>query len=141
MIRRSPVETVIGSVVAALRASTMVTGLVASSTGVYNNVDQGAAYPYLEVTSPTDRRLDTFSRFGNDALVDVKAVSQGKGDQQGTRIINAAIQALTLSALATSQHSALGIAWENNERYSETINGVTTRYHVGMFRVWTEQTS
>lgn len=139
MIRRSPVETVIGSVVTVLKATTAVTGL--ATGGVYNNVPQGTAYPYIEVTSPIDQRLDTFGRLGNEAKVTVKAVTQAAGDQQGSRIMNACISALNFATLNTSQHTSIGIAWDNGERYKETINGVTTRYHVGEFRVWTEQTS
>jgi hypothetical protein len=139
VIRRSPIETVIGSVVTVLKASTGVTGL--ATGGVFNNVPQNTPYPYVEVTSPLDQRVDTFSRRGNEAKVTVKAVTQAPGDQQGARIINACVSALEDAVLATSQHSTLGITWDNGERYKETINGVTTRYHVGEFRVWTEQTS
>ena len=140
MKRRSPVEAVVTSVVSTLTGSTGVT------VGVFNNVPQGTAYPYVEVTSPASSRVDTFSRFGADVPVNVKVVSQGKGDQEAARILNACIVALggeggsnvlTLAA----PHRSLGMSWDNDDRYAETVNGITTRYHVGMFRVWTEQTS
>ena len=144
MIRRSPVEAVLTSVVSTLAGSTGVSGL--ATGGVFNNVPQGTAYPYIEVTSPATSRVDTFSRFGADVPVAVKVVSQVKGDQAPARIHNACIVALggeggsnvlTLAA----PHRSLGITWDNDDRYAETVNGITTRYHVGMFRVWTEQTS
>lgn len=139
-MRRSPVEAVIGAVVGKLKASTGVTGLV-SSTGVYNHVEQGASFPYVVVTSPTHRRNDTMGRFGADTMVNVLAVSQARGDKEGAQILDHCTRALDLQSLSTTQHATLGIAWESSDRYSETINGVQTRYHVGMFRVWTEQSS
>jgi hypothetical protein len=139
-VRRSPVETVLTSVVSALRSSTGLAALV-SSTGVYNNVEQGASFPYVAVTSPSDRRVDTMSRFGAELVVNTQVVSQARGDKEASQILDQVIRALNFATLATTQHVALGITWENSERYSETINGVPTRYHIGMFRVWTEQSS
>jgi hypothetical protein len=139
-VRRSPVETVLTSVVSALRASTGLTALV-SSTGVYNNVEQGASFPYVAVTSPSDRRVDTFGRFGSELVVNTQVVSQARGDKEASQILDQVIRALNFATLATTQHTALGITWDNSDRYMETINGVPTRYHIGMFRVWTEQSS
>jgi len=139
VIRRSPVETVIGSVVTALRASTALTAL--ATGGIYNNVPQGTDYPYVEVTSPTDRREDTYGRFGAALLVDVKAISQSQGDQEAARIQDQCVRALNFQPLATTTHTTLGITWESSDRFAEIVNGIRTRYHVGTFRVWTEQTS
>lgn len=142
MIRNSPVEAVLSATVAKLRSSTGVTGLVTSTTGIYNNVEQGASYPYIEVTSPVDSRLDTMSRFGSDVLVNIKAVSQARGDKEAAQVLDQCVRSLNFAVLSTTApHASIGITWENSERYAETINGVTTRYHVGMFRVWAEQTS
>lgn len=144
MRRAIPVEAVLTSIVTVLRASSGVTAL--ANGGVFNNVPQGTAYDYVEVSSPTDRRVDTFSRFGSEVLVNVKVVSQGRGDQAPARILSACSVALcgeggsnTLTLAAP--HRSLGVALDNSERYTEIVNGVTTRYHVGTFRVWTEQTS
>ena len=140
MIRQVPTEAVITAVVSTLNNSTDVTGL--ATGGVFNNVPQGTAFPYVEVTSPTERRFDTASRFGAEVLVNIKAVSQGRGDQEASRILDRCVRALNFAQLTlTSPQASLGITWENSERYADVINGVTTRYHVGMFRVWTEQTA
>lgn len=144
-MRRSPVEHVIRAVVTTLQASSGLTALIGSSSGVYNHVDQGAAMPYVVVSSPADRRLDT-SVFGAETLINVQAVSQAFGDRDAARILDQCIRALQptsapFTVLQTTQHTTLGCAWDNSERYSETINGVQTRYHVGIFRVWTEQSS
>lgn len=135
--RISPVEDVLTGIVASLKAASGVTAIV--STRIYNNVPQGTAYPYVEVSSPTDRREDTMSRFGALTLVDVKAVSQWFGDREAARIIDACVTALNNTLPSMTSHVALGIAWESNERLREVINGVVTRTHVATFRVWTEQ--
>lgn len=139
-MRRSPVETVLTSVVTTLRGSTGLTALV-SSTGVYNHVEQGATYPYIVVTSPTDRRMDTVGQLGAEVLVNVQVVSQARGDKEASQILDQGIRALNFTALPTTGHQAFGCAWETSERYSEVVNGVQTRYHVGTFRVWTGQST
>lgn len=130
---------VIGAVVARLQASTAVTGL--ATGGIYNNVPQGTPYPYVEVTSPTDRRQDTFGRFGSETLIDVKTVSQAHGDQEALAITEQCIGALDFQLPATTGHSALGVAFESGDRFREVVNGVVTRHHVATFRVWTEQST
>ncbi len=139
MGRRDADEAVITAVVATLRASTGLTALVSSR--IYNNVPQGTVYPYVEVTTPTANRRDTFGRFGQQTLVDVKTISQTMGDLDGFRIRDQATRALDLQEPSAVAHSILGIAWEGNERYEEVISGVRTRYHVATFRVWSEQSS
>jgi hypothetical protein len=51
------------------------------------------------------------------------------------------MSALHLTRPTVSGHTVLGTAFENGERFQETINGVITRHHVATFRVWTEQSS
>lgn len=140
-MRRHPLEFVLTAVVTTLRASSGLTALIGSSTAVYNNVAQGAAYPYVVVSSPTDRRMDTMGRFGAETLVDVKAVSQYPGDLEAARIHDQCVRALNNQILATTQHTTLGVAWDSAERFAELVNGVPTRHQVGTFRIWTEQSS
>jgi hypothetical protein len=137
--RTSPIEQDLTGVVTTLKATSAVTALV--STRIYNNVPQDTTYPYIEVTSPTDRAEDTCGRFGALALVDVKAVSQSFGDREAARILNACITALNFVAPALTGHATLGLTWESNDRFREVINGVVTRHHVATFRMWTEQSS
>jgi hypothetical protein len=141
MARRSPITAVLTGVVTTLRASTDLTALIGSSTAVYNHVEQGATFPYVVVTSPTDRPMDTMGRFGVESLVDVKAISQYHGDKEAADIVNACVSALHFQRPTVSGHTVLGTAMENGERYHEIINGIVTRHHVATFRVWTEQSS
>lgn len=136
-MRRSQIAPVIEAVVLRLRASTTVTALAT----VWNNVPTGTAFPYVEVSSPTDRRVDTCGRFGADTLVDVHAFSQYHGDQEAADIISACQGALHFQTPTTTGHTALGVAYETGERFRETINGIITRHHVASFRVWTEQST
>lgn len=137
-MRRSPVEAVISAIVSRLRASTGVTALV---TGIYNDVPQASAYPYVVVSSPLDKRMDTFGQLGGETMIDVQAISQAHGDQEGVRILDQVGRALDLQPLSTTQHTTFGVAWDQNERYSNVVNGIQTRYHVSTYRVWTGQSS
>lgn len=139
--RRSPIAAVLTGVVTSLRAASGVTALVGSTTAIYNNVEPTAAFPYLVVTSPTDRPVDTMGRFGVESLVDVKAVSQYPGDKEAADIIDATMSALHFQKPTISGHTVLGTAFENGERFQEVINGIVTRHHVATFRVWTQQSS
>lgn len=140
MARRSPITAVITGVVGALRADSGVLALL-SSTGVYNNVEAGASYPYIVVSSPTDVPKDTMGRFGVETLVDVKAVSQYPGDKEAADLVNAAVSALHFVKPTIAGHTVIGTAMENGERFQEVVNGIVTRHHVATFRVWTEQSS
>lgn len=137
--RSSAAEAVLTAVVTQLKATSAVTDL--ATGGIFNHVEQDTDYPYVEVTSPSDTRQDTFGRFGGTFLVDVKAVSQYRGDKQNTEIIDACITALNNQLLAMTDHDMLGLAWDSTERFRELVNGIVTRHHVATFRVWSEQES
>lgn len=138
-LRRSPVEQVLTGIVTALKNSTGVTGL--ATGGIYNNVPQDTDYPYVVVSSPVDRREDTARRYGAIVSVDVKAVSQYPGDKEASQIIDQCLRVLHFQPPTTTQHTVLGIRYEDGERYSEVVNGIVTRHHVAMFQVWSEQSS
>lgn len=139
MPRRSPDQVVVGAVVNALLASTGVTDLV--STRVYNNVPQNTAYPFIRVTLPVTRREDTWGRFGALATVDVDVVSQGFGDLEGSQVLDQIVRTIDFTRPTLSGHTSLGLAWDETNRFAESINGITTRHHVASFRYWTEQSS
>lgn len=137
--RRVPDEAVVTAIVTALKASTGLTALV--GTRIYNNVPQSETYPYVVVTAPTVRRADTLGRFGGMTLVDLKAISQERGDQEGMRILDQCVRAVNFTEPAMSGHTALGIVWDQTERYQEVVNGIPTRHHVASCRAWTEQST
>lgn len=139
MARRDADEAVLTAIVTTLKAYAGLVALV--GTRIYNNVPQGAAYPYVEVTTPTANRQDTFGRFGQTTLVDVKSISQALGDQEGFRIRDQAKRALDFQKPTAVGHTVIGIAWEMNERFEEVISGIRTRHHIATFRVWSEQSS
>lgn len=139
MVRTSPVEAVVSALITTLRATTALTPLV---SGIYNDVPQGTAYPYVVVTVPTNRRSDTIGCFGNSALVDTKVVSQYRGDREAARIQAAMISALNFQEPALAGgHRVLGLSWDSADSYQDVVNGVPTRYHVSTWRAWTEQTT
>ncbi len=138
-MRRSADEAVVTAVVTALKASTGVSALV--STRVYNNVPQDTTYPYVVVSLPSAVRMDTFGRFGGLAAVELRAVSQARGDQEGIQILDQVVRTLDFTRPTLTAQTMLGLAYDRSERYSEVINGIVTRHHVASFRAWTEQSS
>ncbi len=142
MARRSSVEAVLTAIVTTLKATAGVTALTATGAGsIFNNVPQNTSYPYVEVTSPTDRREDTCGRFGSSVLVDVKVISQAQGDQEAARLLDQCVRALDFQRPTLSAHATLGLAFESSDRFRDVVNAIVTRYHVATFRVWTEQSS
>lgn len=138
-MRRSPDEAVLTAIVTTLKASTGVTGLVASR--IYNNVPQDTTYPYVVVTLSDTRRQDTYGRAGSLGSVDVRVVSQERGDQEGMRILDHINRALDQTKPTLTGHAMLGLAWDDLTRYQEVVNGVPTRHHCASYRAWTEQSS
>ena len=113
-----------------------------ASTRTYTKVPQTTLKPYVQVSLPTGRRVDTASRYGAHTLVDVHAVTDGESERAGVRLRSQVIQALNAQTLAlTSPHQMLGLSWETNVELDEVINGGTTFQHIATFRVWTEQTA
>ena len=140
MIRRALTEPVLTAIIATLKGTSAVTTL--ATGGVWNHVPEGTAYPYVIVRSPAESREDTLGRFGASLVIEVQVVSQASGDLEGARLLDQCIRALNFAALSlTSPAASLGVTWENSERYAETINGLVTRHHVGLFRAWAEQTA
>lgn len=127
------------AIIGTLRAAAGLTALVGAR--IYNNVPMGTVFPYVEVTAPTANRLDALGRLGQQTLVDVKAVSQWRGDEEGIRIRAQVKLALDGQTPAASGHTILGIAWELNERLEEMIGGDRTRTLLSTYRVWSEQSS
>lgn len=142
MNARIPFEAVLTGVVSTLRNSTSITGLVGSSTAIYNDVEPGARRPYLVVTIPVVLPKHTAARFGAESLATVKAVSEFTGDREAARIIDRCVEALHFAKpTIAAPHVVLGTRWESVEPYHEVLNGITIRHHPANFRVWTEQTS
>ncbi len=139
MARRDADEAVITFSVNTLKASGGVVALVGD--GIYNNVPEGTLPPYVEVKTPTAIRQDTFGRFGQQTLVDVRVVTASPGDLNGFRIRDQCRQALNNVVGTSVGHSILGTAWELNEQLEEMVGGIRTRTHIATFRIWTQQSS
>jgi hypothetical protein len=117
MTRQPAEEAIATAVVATLRADAGVTAL--ASTRTYTRVPQTATKPYLAVSFPTARRMDTASRYGAHTLVDVSAVTEGESERTGVRLRSAVIQALNGQLLTlTAPFRTLGITWDTNRDVS-----------------------
>lgn len=140
----SAIEPVMTALVSTLRSSTGVTGLLASSVSVYNDVSQGSVYPYVVVEAPTEVRWDTWGCPGKTLTVQVKAVTNGdadRGDKKGAQILNACVAALHFARPTVTNHFLSGIAYDGGETYTELVNGVKIRHTIGLFRVHVTQST
>jgi hypothetical protein len=131
--RRSPDEAVLTALIARLTSQT--------TSASYTEVPQGTEAPYVKLTLPTGRRMDSFGRFGASTLVDVIAITAGASQLTGLRMRSAAITALDNQRLALTGHTMLGTAWDTNEYFAEMVQGVKYHHHVATIRVWTEQST
>ena len=133
MARRSPDEAILTALIAQLESQT--------TSDSYTEVPQGTAAPYVKLTLPTGRRMDTFGRFGASTLVDVDSITAGPSQQAGLRMRAAVLQALDSQEFSLSGHTMLGTAFEGSEYFAEMVQGVKHHHHVATFRVWTEQST
>lgn len=133
MARRSPDEAILTALVTQLDSAT--------THDSYTVVPQGTAAPYLKLTLPTGRRMDTYGRFGASTVVDIDAITAGRSQQAGLRMREDAIEAVNAQALSLSGHTLLGTAWDTNEAFTEMVQGEQYHHHVASFRVWTEQST
>ena len=143
----SAIEPVIRAMVVQLQGSTAVTGQLAaaSSTSIYNDIPQSAAFPYVAVGLPTEVRWDTWGCPGKTLTVQVRAVTNGdvdRGDKKGAQILSACIGRLHFNhTTGIASHFNSGIAYDSGETFTELVNGVTVRHTIGMFRVHVTQST
>jgi hypothetical protein len=140
MIRRSNVDPIIAATVTTLRASSGVTALCPASK-IWNDIPPDTARPYIEVTVPSNRRVDTLGRFGGECLLEVHVVTDHEGDQEGNRLLDQCIQALDFTHPTLVGHTMLGLAWDDSVAYPETVNSIKVHHHIGSYRAWAEQSS
>lgn len=140
----SAIEPVLTAMVATLKGSTGVTGLLSSTGAIYNDVPQGATMPYVEVALPTEVRWDTLGCMGKQLTVQVRAVTNGdvdRGDKKGAQILSACIGALHFQRPTVTNHVLGGMVYDTGDTFSELVNGVRIRHTIGIFRVLVTQST
>lgn len=74
--------------------------LMASITGVYENVPQGTAYPYIAIGSMTEVKFNFFGQLGKEATLTLHVWSQHAGSKEAlgiTDMINAILDGAPLA--------------------------------------------
>ncbi len=132
---------VLTSIVTQLKASSSVTTL--ATGGVFNNVPQDTAYPYVVVGAPNETRWDCWGAPGKTLSVQVEAVSNSRGDKEAVGILNACIAALHFQRPTVANHNLAGIVYDEGNSYKdpEMVGGVPIYHATGIFRVQLTQST
>ncbi len=135
---QSALEAVMTATFTALNGAPSVTSLAP----VLNHVPQGQARPYLVVENPTETPWNTMGEFGKDVTVQLHAVSEAFGDQEGLRILNAAIGVLDYSKPTITNHKCVSFKFEHGSTMKEEmVGGVILRHHIALMRVFVAQST
>jgi hypothetical protein len=118
-----------------------VAGMTALAIGgVWANVPQATAFPYVRVDSPIETRLDTFGRAGKSVSISVHAFSDYKGPTKAAAIINKAVELLHYATVSVSGHSTIAVQYETGfDAGDEEVNGKRIYHYVGIFNVMVQQ--
>lgn len=131
----------IDAVLTALYTALNVAGMTALATGgVYTNVPQKTAFPYVRLDSPTENRLDTMGRAGKTVSVQVHIFSDNSGPTQAAGILSKAIELLHYQTISVTGHTVLAVQYQTGfDAGDEVINGVSVYHYVGIFDVIVQQ--
>lgn len=137
MAQLSAIDAVTDAVFDALN----VAGMTALATaGVFTNVPQGTAFPYVRIDSPVESRLDTMGRAGKTVSISVHAFSNYAGPTKAAEMLSKAVELLHYAALTVAGHSVIAVQYQGgNDAGDEIVNGVTVYHYVGTFDVMVQQ--
>jgi hypothetical protein len=118
-----------------------VAGMTALATGgVFTNVPQATAFPYVRIESPVESRFDTMGRAGKELSISVHVFSTYAGPTQAAVILSKAIELLHYQALTIAGHDTVTVQYESGQDVGdEVINGVTVYHYVAVFNVMVQQ--
>ena len=103
---------------AKLAADTAVLGLLGTSR-IYDDVPQGAAFPYVSLTGFTARDWATGTEPGAEVVFTVSTWSRGAGHKQAHLIADAVRAALHDAALALANHHLVNLRHEVSNTHRE----------------------
>lgn len=104
-------------------------------TAVYDEVEEGALLPYVQIGDDTINPYDTKTNYGEDATVTLHAWSAGPGKTEAKRIMDAILQAMTGNPLVVEGFTVEGVERE----FLETFNDGQAYHGVCRFRVYIKQ--
>ena len=130
-------KTAAGPVMAAIYTALNVAAITSAlGCAVYDDVTQGAAFPYLRISTPSGIPWDTFGKAGKERVIEVHVFSQYRGRKEAQDILDQVIALLQYQALTISGHTTIVVNYEQDlDGEDEEIGGKKTVHKVGLFRV------
>ena len=104
-------------------------------SGVYDDVPQGAKFPYVQIGDETVNPYDTKTNFGEDATVTIHAFSMGPGKVQAKTIMDVVLQSMTASPLTISGFDVEGVERD----FMEVFYDGSAYHGIIRFRIYTKQ--
>jgi hypothetical protein len=123
------------SIFAALSADTVLTSLLGAAR-IFDDVPQGAAFPYVTFGHSTARDWSTGTDDGNEHIITLHVWSQANGKRQAHEIMGALRAALHDQPLTLSGHRLINLRHEFSDARRDA-DGETT-HGIARFRAVTE---
>lgn len=101
--------------------------------GVYDDVPQSSAFPYVTIGEDVHTEWDTDTSSGSDATITIHAWSRAPGRKETKQIQGAIYDALHRSNLAVTGYATVGVDWQQSESFIDADG--ETRHGVQTFRV------
>ena len=131
------------AVLALLKATTALTAIVPAAR-VVDDVSARPTLPYVLVESGLEHPLNTMGppsalKWGSTAVVQVRVVSQYRGEAEATQIMGLVKAALDGQPLNVAGYASVVVAFESARMLKDTIAGVVTREFVADFAITVHQ--
>lgn len=88
-------------------------------TAVYDEVEQGAVLPYVQLGDDTVNPYDTKTSYGEDVTVTLHCYTAGPGKVNAKRIMDVVLQSLTATPLQVEGFTVEGMRREFLEVYED----------------------
>lgn len=125
---RTPLETIIPAIVAKLRADTTLSSLI---TGIFDDVPDGQAFPFIAIGGMSEVPFNTFGRYGRRTTITVNVLSQYKGFKEATGIYAQVNSILDGQVLTLSNHRLVSLSFMSNEfLQDDTVRHIPIVYEI-----------
>jgi hypothetical protein len=121
----------LAAVYAALSGDATLSALV---SGVFNNVPENTAAPYVHIANPTEIPMDAMGRFGRECTIQIASISNAKTDLEALTIYSRCVALLDQKALTVSGYSFAFGQFESQSKYDQVVEGTIVRHVVAIFR-------
>lgn len=135
-----PVST---AVLTALRAAAPLVALVPVAR-IVDEVPARPTYPYVLVEAVGETPFNTMGipsalKWGSETAVQVRVVSQYRGDQEVCSVLDAAKGAIDGQPLTVAGFASVVVSFANAQLLKDTLTGVVTRELVATFTILVHQ--